>query len=281
MEPQQLEIREKQRKSWNDFSPGWEKWDQFTMEFLQAQADAIIESLDLSPNSRVLDIATGTGEPGLTMASIVSGGSVTAVDLSEGMLAIAEKKARLKGLLNFTTQVADVSVLPFEDDSFDAISCRLGFMFFPDMQLAAREILRVLKPGGKIAVTVWGEPSKNLWVTAMMGAIKKNIELPVPPPGAPGMFRCSQPGFITQLFREAGLSGCNESEINGEMLCSSTDEYWTFMNDVVPPVVAVFKNADEHTIASIRQEVYDLIDAKSGGAMKKIGFGARILTGYK
>jgi len=281
MQAHQIDIRDKQKDSWNTFSPGWNKWDDFTMRFLQTQADQIIEQLNLNATKSVLDIATGTGEPGLTIASIVHHGLVTAVDLSEGMLQIARKKAEKKALSNFNTQVADVCQLPFEDASFDAVSCRLGFMFFPDMQLAAKEIYRVLKPGGKLAITVWGEPEKNLWITALMGSIKRNVEIPNAPVDAPGMFRCAQPGFMTSLFENAGVDGGEEIEIDGKMACSSSDEYWNFMNDVVPPVVSVFKNTDEAVLNIIKKEVYDLLEQKIPGTKKDISFGARLFKAEK
>lgn len=278
METYQISIRDKQKSSWNAFSPGWKKWDDFTMRFLQSQGTQIINALHLQPHHHVLDIASGTGEPGLTIASIVNKGSVTAIDLSEGMLQIAAEKAKAKKIGNFHTRVADVCELPFGDAIFDAVSCRLGFMFFPDMQLAAREIMRVLKPGGKIAVTVWGEPLKNLWVTALMGAIKRNVAVPAPPAGSPGMFRCAQPGFMKSLFEEAGLPAGVETEIDGEMTCSSTDEYWRFMNDVVPPVVAVFKEADDAAKTKIKDEVFNLLAEKLPGRTKNISCSARLFT---
>lgn len=277
----QIDIRDKQKKSWNTFSPGWKKWDEFTMRFLHSQGQQIVANLDLKPDDQVLDIAAGTGEPGLAIASIVHKGSVTAVDLSEGMLQIAREKAAAQSIFNFHTQVADACELPFEDASFDAVSCRLGFMFFPDMQIAAREMLRVLKPGGRITTTVWSEPGKNLWVTAMIGAIKKYVDLPMPPPGDPGMFRCAQPGFMTALFEEAGLTGGIEIDINGEMNCGSIEEYWEFMNDVVPPVVAVFKTADPAIQARIKKEVYELLEEKLPGNSKDIAFGARLFKAVK
>jgi len=281
METYQVAIRNKQKNSWNTFSPGWKKWDDFTMRFLRAQGEQIVAHLDLKPEDRVLDIAAGTGEPGLTIASIVHQGSVTAVDLSDGMLQIAQEKAETKGIYNFHTQVADACELPFEDASFDAVSCRLGFMFFPDMQLAASEMRRVLKPGGRIVTTVWGGPGKNLWVTAMMGAIKKYLDIPAPPPGDPGMFRCAQPGFMTSLFEEAGLVGAVETEIDGVMACNSADEYWEFMNDVVPPVVAAFKVADPAIQSKIKKEVYDLLEEKLPGTRKYISFGASLFKAEK
>ena len=281
MNPEQIDIRNKQKDSWNTFSPGWEKWDDLTMDFLQSQGDEIIEALELKPQDNVIDIAAGTGEPGLTMASIVNQGSVTGVDLSEKMLLIAEQKASHMGILNYSTSVADVCDLPYEDSTFDALSCRLGFMFFPDMQLAASEMCRVLKPGGRIATTVWGSPENNIWVTAIMGAIKRNIELPDPPAGAPGMFRCAQPGLVGSLFTGQGLKVGIDKIITGSMNCSSSDEYWNFMNDVAAPIVVAFKDADDETKSRIKREVYELLDQKIPGEEKNIPSEARLITAEK
>ena len=281
MNPEQIDIRNKQKDSWNTFSQGWEKWDDLTMDFLQSQGDEIIMALNLRPQDKVIDIAAGTGEPGLTMASIVHQGSVTGVDLSEKMLLIAEQKASDMGIRNYSTFAADVCDLPYKDSTFDALSCRLGFMFFPDMQLAASEMCRVLKPGGRLATTVWGNPENNIWVTAIMGAIKRNIDLPDPPAGAPGMFRCAQPGLVGSLFTEQGLKVDIDKVITGSMNCSSSDEYWNFMNDVAAPVVAAFKNADKETKARIKTEVYELLDQKIPGEEKNIPFEARLITAEK
>ena len=119
METQQLEIREQQRATWDRFSPGWKKWDAFTMAFLQPMGQAIIDALHLQPTDAVLDVATGTGEPGLTIAGRVPQGRVVAQDLSEGMLSVAREHAQMRGLTNFETVAGDVCELPFADGTFD------------------------------------------------------------------------------------------------------------------------------------------------------------------
>jgi ubiquinone/menaquinone biosynthesis C-methylase UbiE len=154
MEAQLVQIREQQKEVWNRFSQGWKKWDDLTMDFLKPMADAIIHQIKPKDTDVVLDVASGTGEPGLTIATMLRGGKVIAIDLAEGMLEVALEKANSRLIKNYETITCDVCELPFPDNSFDAISCRFGFMFFPDMLLAAKEMVRVLKPGGRIAVTV-------------------------------------------------------------------------------------------------------------------------------
>lgn len=211
MHTERIQTRDKQRDSWNSFSGGWHKWDDFTMRFLKEQEQSILEELYVKPTDQVLDIASGTGEPGLTIATTIgNGGPVTATDLSEQMLEIAKTKARAMGVHNFRVEVADACDLTFEADTLDAISCRLAFIFFPDMQLSAAEMMRVLKPGGRLVTTVWAEPEKNVWITTIMSALKKHIDMQAPNPQAPGMFRCAAPGFLTALFSGLGLPGGTE-----------------------------------------------------------------------
>ncbi|WP_254413305.1 class I SAM-dependent methyltransferase [Dyadobacter diqingensis] len=260
---QELEkIRDQQKESWNRFSPGWKKWDDLMMDFLKPMGDEIVRLINPGINDDVLDIASGTGEPALTIAAMVKGGRVVATDISEDMLAITSENAKKLGLDNLETKVSDVCALPFDDHTFDAISCRFGFMFFPDMLLAAKEMARVLKPGGRIATSVWNGPEKNFWVTAIMGTINRNMDLPPPPPSAPSMFRCAKPGLIGDLFAEVGLKNITEKEITGKMNARTADVYWNMMTEVAAPFVAALSKADDAMKRKIKTEVYDLLAQK-------------------
>lgn len=276
------QIREQQKTVWNKFSPGWKKWDEETMLFLKPMGDEIVAAIESPAPKTVLDIATGTGEPGLTLARKFPGATVTGTDLSEGMLETAEARAKQLGITNYRTQPADVCALPFPDATFDAISCRMGFMFFPDMAMAARQIVRVLKPGGHFATSVWNGPEKNPWITTMMKSISQHTELPHPPPGAPGMFRCAAPGLIAGFLREAGLKDVTEKEIFHQVTYKSADEYWTMMNEVAAPVVAALSKVDDATRAKVKASVYAALQPHAGAdGVVKMDFSARIIAGKK
>ncbi|HZZ20932.1 MAG TPA: methyltransferase domain-containing protein [Opitutaceae bacterium] len=279
MNPSFDQIREQQKETWNRFSPGWGKWDAFTMRFLKPMGDAIIEDLRLKETDAVLDIATGTGEPGLTIARMVPKGSVIGTDLADAMLEIASARARSENRTNYSTKVGDVCALPFEDASFDAVSCRMGFMFFPDMALAAKEIARVLKPGGRFATSVWSAPDGNPWVTTMMAAVHHNIAMPAPAPGAPGMFRCAAPGLIAGFFGDAGMVGVSERMVTGKVTYESADHYWNMMMEVAAPAVAAMSGADEAARARVKADVYASLS--KGGNPISLSFGSRIITGEK
>jgi ubiquinone/menaquinone biosynthesis C-methylase UbiE len=279
MDEQLEQIRDQQKASWNKFSGGWRKWNDFVMTFLQPMGAEIIHCIAPEPGDNVLDIAAGTGEPGLTIASLVKPGKVTITDLAEDMLVVARDEAAQKGITNIDTVVCDVCDLPFPDNSFDAVTCRFGFMFFPDMLLAAKEMVRVLKPGGRLATAVWGAPEKNPWVTTIMGVINRTMQLPQPPPGAPGMFRCAAPGLIAGLFKQAGLQQLTEKEISGKLQCGSPDTYWTMHNEVGAPIVAAMSKADEPTRQIIKTETFTQFQSKFPDSA--VPYAATVICGQK
>src|SRR5437667_6574306 len=103
IEPPLEQIRDQQKETWNKFSPGWKKWDELTMSFLKPMGDEIIRLINPKDGETILDVAAGTGEPGLTIAEMIPNGSVIVTDIAEGMLAIARENADRRGLRNLTT----------------------------------------------------------------------------------------------------------------------------------------------------------------------------------
>ncbi len=275
------EIREQQRLSWNKFSAGWKKWDLLTMDFLRPMGMEIINYINPSGEQYVLDVAGGTGEPGLSIASLLDGGKVMISDLSEDMLAITKENAATRNITNIETLACDVCELPFSNNSFDAVSCRFGFMFFPDMQVAANQMARVLKPKGKIAISVWNIPEKNFWVTATMGTIMRHIEIPPNPSGAPGIFRCSGPGMMKEIFEAAGFKNIAEKEITTTLNCGTVQRYWSMMTEVGAPIDAALSKADDKLREIIRKEVFELVTQKYPEDEIRIDASAIIITAEK
>lgn len=277
---EQLElIREQQKQTWNKFAPGWRKWDAFAMNFLKPMGDEIISALELSNSDTVLDVAAGTGEPGLTIAGIVQEGKVVITDLAENMLQVASENVKRRNLSNVDLVACDVSELPFENQSFDAVSCRFGFMFFPDMSLAAKEMARVLRPGGRMATTVWANPQLNSWITTTMSIVNKTMEIEAPPADAPGMFRCARPGFLGELMKTAGFHTIEEKEIRGTVVFENKEQYWQLMNDVAAPVVAALSNATPKQVQSVREQVFAEIGQYSGEQGIALSYGALLIFG--
>jgi SAM-dependent methyltransferase len=183
-----------------------------------------------------------------------SGSSVAPIDTRSGN---RSNGAHL-GLRNFETRTCDAGALPFPDASFDAVLCRFGFMFFPDVKSAAREFARVAKPGARVCAAVWSGPDKNPWATTIMGTIARHVEIPPPPPGSPGLFRCAPEGTMRRAFDEAGLRDVNEEEVATLMVHETPDHYWQFMTEIAAPVVAGLAKADAHTREKSRTEAVEV-----------------------
>src|SRR5579864_7249412 len=154
-----------------------EHWQQDVQRRRQDFAEAtqrMLEAAGLEQGDHVLDIAAGTGDQSLLAARIVGpGGSVLATDISAEMLTIAARVAQQEGLTNITTHVMDAQKLDLQDNTFDAIICRLGLMLIPNPQQALREIQRVLKPGGKLAALVWSAPENNPLFSLPLAIVSK------------------------------------------------------------------------------------------------------------
>ena len=140
--PSADEVRDGQRATWARLSASWEKWDSIIMDQLGPVGAAIIERLDIAEDQQHLDIASGTGEPGLSIARLSPKGRVVLTDLAPEMLDVAARRARAQGVANIETKVCSADDLPFNDATFGSVSVRFGYMFFPDMAKATAEFAR-------------------------------------------------------------------------------------------------------------------------------------------
>ena len=212
------QITDKQRQTWNKFSGGWQKWDQWVVDWLAPIGEKLLAEAELKETDKILDVSTGTGEPGLSAAPQVN--QVVAVDVAEDMVEIARQNAVEKQLSNFQAKVADAENLPFSDSEFDAAICRLGVMYFANPNAGVKEIARVVKHEGKLAVAAWSEPAKNPWATTASVVINKLLDLPPPSPDMPGVFRCSRPLLLTELLEKTGMK---ETAIEPKIITSNTE----------------------------------------------------------
>ena len=276
-----IQIRDQQRQTWDQFSTGWKQWDKLVLNWMAPVGEELIRNASLRDTSHLLDVAAGTGEPGLTAAKYTPKGKVTITDISERMLEVAAENAVRRGITNVDTRQCDAGDMPFPDESFDAITCRFGFMFFPDINLGLKEMVRVSRAGARVCSAVWGASDKNPWATTIMGTIAANVEMPPAPREAPGLFRCAAPGLMADAYREAGLENVAETEVAGDLEFESPEQYWSFMTAIAAPVVAGLAKADEPTREKIRRTVHDLAQQTSNDGHAKFHWSALVICGEK
>lgn len=241
----------------------------------------LIETLHIKGDEHVLDVASGPGEPGLTLSALLPQGKVTAIDLSEKMVTLANENAQRRDIRNYKSIVSNATELPFENNAFDDVICRFGIMFFPDIAKGLTEMTRVLKPGGKLAVAVWAAPELNPFLTLLGQTVMEKLDLPKPDPDAPNIFRCAPPGYTNKLFTGAGLVNIAEKNIKGEMWYDSPEQYWELSSDVAGPIMEVMKNAPTEVVEDIKATVIKRTATFLSDGKLSIGWEAIIVSGSK
>ena len=187
-----------------------------------------VERLQLAPGARVLDVCCGSGASAIPAAEIVGpGGSVTGVDLAENLLELARTKAKQRGLTNTEFRSGDMTNLPFEEGSFDAVVCVFGIFFVPDMEAALRELKRSLRTGGTLAITTWGprlfEPVNSAFWNAVRD-VRPDLHKNFNP-----WDRISAPDDLRSLFNVAGLTQAEIVAETGSQPVNSPEDWWAMI----------------------------------------------------
>ena len=279
--PSADEIRDGQRATWAGLSAGWDKWDSIILRQLGPVGEAMIDRLAIADGHQHLDIASGTGEPGLSIAKREPSGRVVLTDLSPEMLDVAARRAHAAGITNVETTVCSADDLPFDDAGFDGVSVRFGYMFFPDLSRATAEFVRVLKPGGRLCSSVWVRPEDNPWTALALEAIGTETTVTPPGPDSPGMFRCAAPGRISAYYEAAGLRDVAEWDVEIVLVTESPRQYWEMISEHVSPVVAALRLVDQPARERIAAHAMAAVGAfERDGEVRAPGV-ARCIVGTK
>ena len=192
-------------QEWRVTAPFWRKHSATIRTMFAPLTEALIRDAGIGAGQTVLDVAGGAGEPSLTIAERVGPkGAVTCTDAVAEMVAAAESEAQRRGLTNITFRQCVADSLPFDSNSFDAVVSRLGVMFFPDPLAALHEMLRVAKPGGRLALAVWHQNELNPFTHIVTEVMSRYVESPPADPDAPNAFRFAEPGKLASIFELAG-----------------------------------------------------------------------------
>jgi SAM-dependent methyltransferase len=221
------DLRERLHGMWAGAAPSW----QAHAAFVDARGAHVSERmLDLTgprPGERVLELACGPGGPGLAASPLVGAdGEVVVSDFAEPMTAIAAARVRELSLENVTVRVLDLEEIDEPDASFDVVLCREGLMLTTDPLRAAREIRRVLRPGGRVALSVWGPRAENPWLGAMFDAASEQFGAPVPPADAPQPFSLEDRAELATVLTDAGLDEVSVDELATPYEADSAEQWW-------------------------------------------------------
>jgi ubiquinone/menaquinone biosynthesis C-methylase UbiE len=233
-------YKDRQRQQWNRVAAGWEKWWHTIENGAHHVNDRLVALAKIASGQRVLDIATGIGEPALSAASRVgSAGRVVATDISKQMLDIARIRASTSGLTNVEFLEVDAERLDFPDGSFDAILCRWGITSLPDHSNLLVKIKRMLTPNGSFATLVWDEASRlpltSIAITVAQEMFRSAPPRPEPPPKVPE-------DALERVMLRAGFTDVHAEKLTVTLELASTEAFTQYLVDVSPAVAALLSD---------------------------------------
>ena len=201
------ELKQRVTSHWDRAAEPWDRWFEWYTVALRPIVEWSLDAAAVTTGSRVLDVACGTGEPAITAARRVGpGGSVLATDIAPAMVATASRRAVAAGLTNMSFAVMDAEALDLPDESVDACTFACGLMFCPEPAKAVAAIRRVLRPGGRFAISVWDHPRHNEFVMVFGRAVAEVLGAPLPKAGELGPFRLADPETLAGVFHAAGIT---------------------------------------------------------------------------
>lgn len=219
---------------WSETAPYWEKHRAVIREMFAPVTQALVEAAQIRRRNHVLDVATGPGEPALTIAEMVGAeGKVVGIDAVPEMVEAARREAQRLQLRNASFAVAQADLLPAQTNTFDAVVSRFGIMFFPSPGGAAREVLRVLRPEGRMALAVWHFADKNPFHYVISRILDRYVESPPLPPDAPDAFRYAEPGKLAAILADAGVAEVSERVLEFSVRAPvSPEEFWVLRSEM-------------------------------------------------
>lgn len=249
------EYREASLASWGRMAPGWEDLREWILDSTAAINQWIVEQVDPQPGQSILDVAAGTGDLGFLAARRVGDdGKVVTTDFAPEMLEAARRNGEQQGVSNVEFQVLDAERMDFDDDSFDGVVCRWGYMLMADPAAALSETRRVLRDGGTLGFAVWQGPDRNLWAAIPAMTLVQRGHMPPPEPGAPGIFALGDRERLTSLVEGAGFQAPQIEELTFEWRYSG-EELWETLTRLAGPLAAVINELPEDERQATRSAI--------------------------
>lgn len=225
-------------------------------------AEPLIERLSITSDATALEVGAGSGA--LTEALHSKVHSLLATDFSPQMIDVLRERLAAAGATNVRCQVMDGQALELEDSSFDAAASSFALMLFPDRAKGFAELCRVVRPGGRVAVSAWAGPDKfeafGLFLAGLRSAFP---DLP-PPPAPPAVFSLADLADFKRHMEAGGFRDIDVEFVSRELTVAGFDETWGMLTAGAPPVQILFDRVGEAGKARVRDQLEKIVRERFG-----------------
>jgi ubiquinone/menaquinone biosynthesis C-methylase UbiE len=239
---------------WDRMAGGWESDRRGVWESSRAVGEWLIDALDPQPGETILELAAGVGDTGIAAASrLYPSGKLISTDFSQQMVDAARRRAEELAASNVEFRTMDAERMDLDDDSVDGVVCRWGYMLMADPAAALAETRRVMRPGGRVALSVWGDPASNPWGSVPAQALADHTGADPPDPLAPGIFAMASEDRTRELLSAAGFEPRRVEYVEMEWRFASPDEHWHYVMDLAGALAMMIRSLPERDQAEIRR----------------------------
>jgi SAM-dependent methyltransferase len=250
------EYRRTSHQVWKAMAPGWERRRAQLAETLTPVRAWLIRELGPEPGDTVLELGAGTGETAFEAAATLGDdGRLISTDFSREMVEVARRRGTQLRLGNVDYRVIDAERIELDSGSVDGVLCQSTYMLAADPAAALAETRRVLRPGGRLALSVWGAPERNPWASIGGMILIERGHMPPPEPGAPGVFSMASEERTRALLNDAGFTSVRTEEVPVRFGFRDLDDYEQWVLDVAGPFATVVRGLPEDEREVLRERL--------------------------
>jgi SAM-dependent methyltransferase len=258
MSGQHETARQRSRAAWGAVAPGWYAQREDIWKTSRPVSEWMVRRLDPQPGDTVLELAAGLADTGLMAAHLVGeSGRVIVTDFTPEMVAAARRRAEELGVQNAEFRVLDAERMDLETNFVDGVLCRWAYMLMIDPSAAFAETRRVLRPGGRLAFSVWAARERNPALSLVGGVLESQGHIPPPDPETPSAFAMADPGRLRELVVGAGFAEPEIEEVPFRLPFADQDAYWRYVTETSASASPVLRALSPEAQNKVRKQVHE------------------------